>query len=188
MRTLLARLLVSLGAGAAAAWVTVNVVTEFFCNGFEPLWLCSGHGGAWLGWMIGAFFLATITTFLLTKKCSTTSHKNISKQIQKLMKSKVEQNGIKVLHISAFGYKFDSAFWIVVETDKQKEVLNKNEKLIAELKGLFNETGYMDLISKIWEQEVKQQSLDYLKTPGIVFESQQTVDRDFEGNWYHAMK
>lgn len=40
--------IVAIFAALFTGWVVTLVVTGIFCSGFEPNWLCSAHGGAWL--------------------------------------------------------------------------------------------------------------------------------------------
>jgi hypothetical protein len=114
--------------------------------------------------------------------------KSKSEAIQKLIKAEVERAGVRVLHISAFGFKFDSAFWIGVQTDAQKERLSADAALHTRLQAIFDATSYRKFIEDKWGDEFRRTGMANLLEMGIVFESQQTVDRDFSGNWFHAMK
>jgi hypothetical protein len=111
-----------------------------------------------------------------------------SQEVQALLKRLVEAQGVPVHFISAFGHKFDSAFWIAVGTDRERDQLKADRTLLARLNAVFEESGYQRLVEDIWEREVHMPALAYLKTMGIVFESQETVDRDYQGNWYYCMK
>ncbi|MFD2262674.1 hypothetical protein ACFSM5_07220 [Lacibacterium aquatile] len=111
-----------------------------------------------------------------------------SKEIQKILKTMVKERGAAVLHITAFGYQYDSAFWIAVKTDADRDALVADEVFNAKLNAVFQETGYLQLIEEIWNLKINNPELGCLRTPGIVFESQETVDRDFDGSWWYAMK
>lgn len=117
-----------------------------------------------------------------------TSAEKQSEYVQQLLRRMVEEQGIPVLHISAFGHKFDSGFWIAVNTDAERDRLFADEPFRARLQAVFKNTGYLALIEDIWNREIKLPELAYLKTPGITFESQETVDRDHGGSWYSRVK
>jgi hypothetical protein len=111
-----------------------------------------------------------------------------SAEIQKLMKQAIEEQGVKVKFVSPLGFKYDSAFWFAVTTDAERDRLQGDEALLRRLNDIIRDSGYLKMIEEIWEKEIHNPILEYLKTPGIVFESQETVDRDFKGNWYYRMK
>lgn len=111
-----------------------------------------------------------------------------SKEVQKLLKSMVEEKGIMVKHISPIGFKYDSAFWIAVNTDAEREIFYNDQEFRDQLYAVFEKTGYLKIIEDVWNKKIKNPDLNYLKKPSIAFESQETVDRDYGGNWYYAMK
>ena len=84
----------------------------------------------------------------------------------------VEDHGVPVTGNFAFGHKYDSAFWISVHTDAERDRLANDTALLARMRAVFEETGYQALIEDIWEKEVPMPALEYLKTLGIGFESQ----------------
>lgn len=90
-----------------------------------------------------------------------------------------EQSGYPVKHVHSFGYKFDSAFWIAVQTDAHRNAIKRNPDLMKKLKDVFSTTDYFVHMNKHFGEKI---------TPGLEVESQETVDRDFEGNWWYAMK
>jgi ABC-type multidrug transport system permease subunit len=55
----------SLIASMFAAWIVTIIVVSVTCDGFQPNWLCSGHGGAWIWIMPGTF---VISFLILLKK------------------------------------------------------------------------------------------------------------------------
>ncbi len=65
------------------------------------------------------------------------------------------------------------AFWIVVKTDEMKDKLEKDKPLHYLLRGLLEKHNY---------PETARSSIF------IGFESQETVDRDFNGSWYYRYK
>jgi hypothetical protein len=111
-----------------------------------------------------------------------------SQEVQTRLKRMVEDGGIPVRHIWAFGYKYDSAFWVAVNKDSERDALQADRALLDRLNGVFDETGYRQLMEDKWQAEINNPQLEYLKTPGITFESQETVDREYGGNWYHRVK
>ena len=116
------------------------------------------------------------------------SLKQMSADIQAHIKAEIERQGIKVLHISAIGYLFDSAFWIAVPTDAARDRLTRDQDLMARLKAYIDETGYVAQARTQHGKALAKINSEHLFDIAIVFESQQTVDRDFEGNWFYAMK
>lgn len=116
------------------------------------------------------------------------SLKDISKNIQKRLKAEVQRDGTEVLHVFAFGYKFDSAFWIGVRTDTERDCLLSDEALRARLNAIIAKTGYAEKARKKYGVEFRKAGHDYLFDIGVTFESQETVDRTFDGNWWLAMK
>ena len=100
----------------------------------------------------------------------------------------VEEHGVPVTNVFAFGHTYDSAFWIAVPTDAERDRLANDKDLLARMRAVFADTGYQALIEDIWDKDIHLPALEYLKTLGIAFESEETVARDHGGNWYHAMK
>lgn len=111
-----------------------------------------------------------------------------SHEVQRILRHLVEERSTPAQHISAFGFKYDSAFWIAVKTDVERERLKGDEQFLARLNAVFVESGYLDIVEEIWNTEIKNPSLAYLKRPCIEIESQETVDRDYGGHWFYAMK
>ena len=115
-----------------------------------------------------------------------TSLPELSLDIQAHLKTEVEALGVKVLHISAFGYLFDSAFWVAVAADAERDRLLDDEDLKARLQAYIRDLGYADLARKEHGEALVRSP--YLFDIGVTYESQETVDRVWGGNWYHAMK
>ena len=64
-------------------------------------------------------------------------------------------------------------FWICVQTDKMKNKLSQNSELMAALRAVLEKHQY---------PSESQRSVH------IGFESQETVNRESKGNWYHHFK
>lgn len=112
----------------------------------------------------------------------------LSLDIQAHIKPEVEALGIKVLHISAFGYLFDSAFWVAVPSDAERDRLLNDADLAARLQAHIAAIGYVDLARKLHGEELARINSEHLFRIGVTYESQETVDRVYEGNWWYAMK
>jgi len=65
------------------------------------------------------------------------------------------------------------AFWTIVKTDEQKDGLKADASLVATFRRLIHDAGY------------PSHSIPYV---GFAFESRETVDRDWSGNLWYAMK
>lgn len=94
-----------------------------------------------------------------------------------------KEAGINARYVHSFGYKFDSAFWIEVDTDRDRSAIKRNAELMDRLKKVFIDTGYIDHINML----AARLQTDRV-SPGIEVESNETVKRDFNGNWWYAMK
>lgn len=64
-------------------------------------------------------------------------------------------------------------YWICVQTDKTKRDLENDEILCKGLRVLLDKNDY---------------PIDSSKFVSIGFESQETVDRESNGNWWHHFK
>lgn len=64
-------------------------------------------------------------------------------------------------------------YWICVQTDRMKNELNSNIELNISLRSLL---------------ETNQYPAESQQFVHIGFESQETVDRESKGNWYHHFK
>jgi hypothetical protein len=65
------------------------------------------------------------------------------------------------------------AIWITVATDEQKNALNVHTELIEQFQQAILELGY---------------PAESVPGIGYAFESQETVDRDYDHNWWYAIK
>jgi len=98
---------------------------------------------------------------------------NIDNEIKQLIQ-KILDEKFNVLHYGAYDInpKF-LVFWICVDTDATKEKLAKDDALNKQLKDiLFNNDYPLEAISDVY----------------IGFESQETVNRDSDGDWYLHFK
>ena len=107
-----------------------------------------------------------------------------SKGVKKLLKTMVEKKGIKVKDIKTIGYPYDSSFWIAVSTDLERDKLLKDKKFHDHLHTVFEKTGYLKMV----EDFKKQKPPVFCPELYITYQSQETVDRDYEGSWFYAMK
>ena len=95
------------------------------------------------------------------------------------------------------------AFWICVKTDEQKKTLESNEQLKQELSSVPDRYNYPQPDSPPLDfglPDVEQLRKELPNLPdgfelrkaeqgvGFTFESQETVDRLYNGSWYEAMK
>ena len=85
-----------------------------------------------------------------------------------------ESAGAKVTYIGAYdlGPQY-LAFWIFTTTDKERDRLLNEPQMIEALHELLRSNSY---------------PVDAVASVGLAVESQETVDRDFEGNGFYAMK
>jgi hypothetical protein len=65
------------------------------------------------------------------------------------------------------------AVWIVTPNDRDRDRLRADRALEAELRAALHDLGYPAAA---------------IPAVGFAFESQQTVDRDYGGNWWHAVR
>ena len=65
------------------------------------------------------------------------------------------------------------AIWITTNTDEQRDRLRQDSVLHQQLRDALLQAGYPPAAVPL---------------VGFAFESQETVDRDFGGNWYYATK
>jgi|SRR5215471_8704882 len=65
------------------------------------------------------------------------------------------------------------AIWVTTKTDEQRDRLRQDEDFQRQIRHVLLEVGYPRAAVLL---------------VGLAFESQETVSRDFRGNWYHATK
>ena len=71
------------------------------------------------------------------------------------------------------GYHGEPVLWLVTATDAEKEALPPLSVLSKEVRVSLSEVGLRQ---------------DLIEAAGVTYESQETVDRDWDGNWWQAMK
>jgi hypothetical protein len=119
-----------------------------------------------------------------------------SRAVQTLLKAAVERRGVPVLFISPLGHSIDTAFWIAVPTDQQRDRLAADADLATEFHRIFEDSGYLALVHAQWDKDWRRPQYDdkvrhemaYQRHPSVTIESQESVDREQGGNWWHRMK
>jgi hypothetical protein len=97
----------------------------------------------------------------------------IERAIQRLAKLSA-QEPIWVTHYGAFDIQpRHLVYWICVKTDGERDRLRADRPLLANLRQLLVDFDY------------PPEGRDHVH---IGFESQETVDRDSDGNWWHHWK
>ena len=65
------------------------------------------------------------------------------------------------------------AIWVTTETDEQREALYSDKSIQEKAKEILNKNQY------------PEEAIPFIY---LTFESEETVKRDFAGNWWHAVK
>lgn len=65
------------------------------------------------------------------------------------------------------------AIWTTTATDRERDALSRDEQLLSHFRSLLLEEGY---------------PADAVPHVGFAFESEETVKRDYNGNWWYAVK
>jgi hypothetical protein len=71
------------------------------------------------------------------------------------------------------GYHGEPVVWLATTTDAEKEALPPLSKLEEEVRASLSEVGV---------------GQDLIKRAGVTYESEETVAREWDGNWWFAMK
>ena len=122
--------------------------------------------------------------------------KERSLEVQNLLKQKIEKQGIQVDSVFAIGSKVDTQFYIAVETDEKRDELKADQELIQQLFLIFKDSGYSEFVSQAVDEEaarknIKKYSISAYETAkkiGFTIESQETVDRKFDGDWLNVTR
>jgi len=84
--------------------------------------------------------------------------------------------------VTAFSAPFPSTAWLVVDSDDQRDVL---------LRQYGHDSQSNTLIPELHERATRALSaggVDAALLRGVTVESQETVDRDYEGKWFYALR
>jgi hypothetical protein len=65
------------------------------------------------------------------------------------------------------------AFWITTQTDAERDLMRSAPELVSEFRQVLLDVGY---------------PATAVADVGFAIESQQTVDRDYNGNWWYCVK
>jgi hypothetical protein len=98
---------------------------------------------------------------------------NIKTDIEKIMSDNCSEKYDVIWYGAYYIDPKHLVYWICIETDKVKKELEANTELNIQLRNLLEKHQY----------PAQSQKFVY-----IGFESQETVDRESKGNWYHHFK
>lgn len=116
--------------------------------------------------------------------------------MQEFIKYAIEAKDVPVVFQTAFGASYDTAFWYGVGTDEERERLTQEKSFFTWLNASFEELGYLNLVEDIHYGGPKFKPIWFgLKKHRIkqaraivIIQSQETVDKSFDGKWWRAMK
>ncbi|WP_348788932.1 hypothetical protein [Leifsonia sp. NPDC080035] len=75
--------------------------------------------------------------------------------------------------VAAFPELPGAGIWLCTATDEERDDLRRDTELVTAARDVLHQVGFSPL--------------DLAET-GVVVESQQTVDREYGGSWFHAMR
>jgi len=75
-------------------------------------------------------------------------------------------------YVAGFAPPYDFAVWLQTETDAQRDALQADPGLEADVGAHLQDAG-------LWARDLLRR---------VVVQSQETVDRDCEGSWFYAMR
>jgi hypothetical protein len=104
-----------------------------------------------------------------------------SNEVQARLREMVEAYSVPVRSTFAFGLMCDQSFWITVHTDKERDRILNDADLMVRINAVFD-TGYRAAAEELWKGR------DVIKELFISVQSQETVDREFAGQWHYATK
>lgn len=131
------------------------------------------------------YFFRIISIFKKNKRLSEATHINrdeylrdVINKVGEIVKNEMLSRGYEILFVFPIGaIEIDPkylSYWFATKKDSDRdELLNK----ASEIKGLVH--YYLEI------DGYPNESIIYTS---CTFESQETVERDFNGNWYYAMK
>lgn len=80
---------------------------------------------------------------------------------------------IDAKYVVGFVHPFRVHVWLVTSTDTERDSLPATNPFVDEVRSAIGESGFPD----------EHASLD-----GTVAQSQETVDREYEGSWFYALR
>jgi hypothetical protein len=98
--------------------------------------------------------------------------RNANRRIQAVVRRRFPK-AIVVHHGATYINPRHLAFWTITDTDAQRDDLSRDTQLLDQFRHELLKVGY---------------PAEAVPLVGFAFESQETIDRDFGGSWYHAMK
>lgn len=103
---------------------------------------------------------------------------NVIRKVGEYVKIDISTKGYEILFVIPIGaIEIDPkylAYWFATKNDVDRDILlNKQAEIRGLVHSYLEEEGY---------------PLESIKYTSCTFESQETVDRDYNGNWYYAMK
>lgn len=127
--------------------------------------------------IIAVLTVGFVAGFLLLRALSPASRLRHQIHRIKLRVRKVVRKRVPGAHATSIGaVEIDPkhlAIWVWVETDEQRDALRDDDDLIDQFRRILSDEHYpATAVSDV----------------GFEFESDETVRRDYAGNWWHAMK
>jgi hypothetical protein len=76
-------------------------------------------------------------------------------------------------YVVGFVHPFSVHVWLVTSTDTERDALPATDPFVDEVRSAISESGFPD---------------EHASVDGTVAQSQETVDRDYEGSWFYALR
>jgi hypothetical protein len=76
-------------------------------------------------------------------------------------------------YVVGFVHPFAVHVWLVTATDAERDALGSSNPFFAEITSALLASGF---------------PVEHAAIEGTVAQSQETVDRDYEGNWFYALR
>lgn len=105
----------------------------------------------------------------------------IAEKVRNVLKESAEAQGASVQSVFSYGTGYDSVFWIQVQSDHERDELKKNNDFIKSLFDKIKYSGYPEEVKEFLGIKISFKNLY------IEIESQETVDREYAGNWRYRM-
>jgi len=90
-----------------------------------------------------------------------------------LLRVGAERGVVRIEFVSAFPSSDRIVVWLGTETDRQRDSLGVDDPLLDEVRSVLVRTGF-----------APEQLNDLMTTA----QSQETVDRDYAGSWFYALR